>query len=50
MRIHITPGRPALDITMYGYQFGDDPTPYWSMRFYAELWHVPMHPKLNPKI
>lgn len=28
--------------TFFGYVFDDSNTPYWSMRFYPETWHVPM--------
>ena len=28
--------------TFYGYAYGSDPRPFWSMRFYPETWHVPM--------
>jgi hypothetical protein len=31
------------NIRFYGYRFASEPTKlYWSMRFYQEIWHVPM--------
>lgn len=29
-------------ITFYGYAYGNDPRPFWSMQMYPETWHVPM--------
>lgn len=33
-------------ITFYGYACGTDNTPYWSMQFYRQTWHIPMSAKL----
>lgn len=47
LRIYNTPELPQCDIQMYGYQHGNDPRPYWSMRFYEETWRIPMNPSLT---
>ena len=46
LRTYNTPGLPRCDIPMYGYQYGDDPRPFWSMRFYEDTWRLPMNPNL----
>jgi hypothetical protein len=33
-------------IAFYGYVYGTDTTPYWSMQFYRQTWHPPMSAKL----
>ncbi len=46
LRIFKTPGCYYCEYPLYGYSFGKDLRPFWSMKFYPETWHIPMNPDL----
>ncbi len=34
--------RQINGIVYYGYTYGDDPRPFWSMRLYPQTWYAPV--------
>lgn len=33
--------RTFNNILFFGYAYGESNVPYWTMRFYPEVWHAP---------